>query len=109
MSATFEIKITAIRTSDFNGLTGVVRQVDFTVKGTQEGQTFELPQTVQFDEAFAGAFIALEDLTKANVIGFVEQGFTNMEAVEAHIQFVLDKEIAKASLQSTPLPWSAAE
>jgi hypothetical protein len=109
MSAIFEIKINAIRTSELGGMVDVIRQVDFTVTGAQDGQSFALHQTAQFDDPLAeGGFIPLVSLTEANVVGFIESGFSNLDSVKAHIQFVLDKEIAKASLQSTPLPWSAA-
>jgi hypothetical protein len=110
MSATFEIKINAIRTSELHGLPNVIRQVDFVVKGTQDGQAFELPQVAEFDDPLAdGGFIALESLTEADVIGFIESGFANLEAVKSHIQFVIDREIMKASLQPASLPWATTE
>ena len=46
MSATYEIKINGIRTGAVGNLTDVIRKVEFTVRGTEEGQSFELPQTV---------------------------------------------------------------
>jgi len=108
MSATFEIKINAIRTGAVGNLADVVRKVEFTVKGTEEGQSFELPQAVDLGEPASESFIQLSALTEANVVEFVESAFTNMDGVKAHIQFVLDKEVAKAALESKPLPWATA-
>lgn len=44
MSATFTIKITGLRTQTVNGIENAVKQVDWTMIGTEAGQTFELPQ-----------------------------------------------------------------
>lgn len=107
-TATFEIKITAIRTGAVGNLTDVVRKVDFTVKGTEEGQSFELPQTVDLGDPAPESFIQLSALTEANVVAFVESAFTNMDGVKAHIQYVLDKEVAKHALTAAPLPWAPA-
>lgn len=108
MSATFEIKINAIRTATVGELANVIRKVEFTVKGTEDGQNFELPQAVDLSEPAAETFIQLASLTEANVVSFVEASFANMDAVKAHIQYVLDQEVAKAALQSAPLPWAPA-
>ena len=108
MSATFEIKINAIRTTTVGDLAGVIRKVEFTVKGIEEGQSFELPQTVDLGDPAPESFIQLASLTEADVVAFVEASATNMEGVKAHIQFVLDKEVAKAALTSTPMPWAPA-
>lgn len=107
MSATFQTKINAIRVGTFNGQTGVVKKVEFTVVGTEQGQTFELPQTVDLGDP-EGTIIPLTDVSEANVVSWVEANFANMEGVKAHIQFVLDKEVAKHALESAPLPWAPA-
>lgn len=108
MSATFETKINGIRTGNVGELTNVIRAVEFTVKGTEEGQTFELPQMVELSAPEAASFVPLAQVTEADVIGWVESNFLNMDAVKAHIQYVLSKEIAKASLTVTPMPWAPA-
>lgn len=108
MSATFETKINAIRTGTVGELTNVVKRVEFTVKGTEQGQSFELPQSIEIADPDPVAFIALASVTEANVIQWVNENFTNMGAVQAHIQSVLDKEVAKAALADSPLPWAPA-
>lgn len=108
MTATYEIKINAIRTKAVGELTDVIKRVEFTVKGTDEGQSFELPQTVDLSDPEAEAFKPLEQVTEADVISWVEANFGNMEGVKAHIQYVLDQEVAKNALSVSPMPWAPA-
>lgn len=105
MSATFETKINAIRTATVGELTNVVKRVEFTVKGTEEGQSFELPQSVDLSDPQTEGFISLAEITEANVVAWVEENFEIMPVVKSHIQSVLTKEVAKAALVTTPLPW----
>jgi hypothetical protein len=106
MSATFETKINAIRTTTVGEMTNVIRKVEFTVKGTEEGQSFELPQTVDLADPDSANFVQLASVTEADVVAWVETAFANINGVKAHIQFVLDKEVAKNALTSTPMPWA---
>lgn len=106
MSATFETKINAIRTGTVGELTNVVKRVEFTVKGTEQGQSFELPQSVDLADPQSEAFVPLAQVTEANVIQWVNENFTNMSAVQEHIQYVLTQEVAKAALAEAPLPWA---
>ena len=106
MSAQFQIIINGLQTTTVGELTNVVKRVDFTVQGTEEGQSFELPQSVDLGDPDAGNFTQLADLTEANVTAFVEGAFLNMPGVKSHIQYVLDKEVAKGRLTAAPLPWA---
>jgi len=106
MTATFEIKINAIRTGTVGELENVIKRVEFTVKGTEAGQTFELPQHIDLTDPETDQFIPLAEVTEAEVITWIETAFTNMAAVKAHIQYVIDRDIVKAGLTSAPLPWA---
>lgn len=108
MAATFEIKINAIRTGTVGGLTDVIKRADFTVRGTESGQSFELPQTVEVADPDPANFIQFANVSEADVVRWVEETFPNMEGVKAHIQFVLDKEVAKAAFENKPMPWVPA-
>lgn len=105
-TATFTIKINSIRTATVNGLENTVKQVAWTLVGEEAGQKFELPQTTNLPDPASENFIQLTSLTEANVIAWVEATETNMDGIKAHIQFVLDKEVAKAALADTPMPWA---
>lgn len=108
MSATFEILINGIRTTTVGEMTNVVKQVEWTLKGTEEGQTFELPQKTIIADPSPEAFIALSSITPANVTAWVESNTPQMDDIKAHIQMVLTREVAAAALTTTAMPWAPA-
>jgi hypothetical protein len=105
-TATFTIKINAIRTATVNGLENTVKQVDWTLVGEESDQRFELPQTTSLADPAAEGFVPLANLTEAAVAAWIEATETRMPGIKAHIQFVLDKEVAKSALASTAMPWA---
>ena len=105
-TATFTIKINSIRTATVNGLENTVKQVAWTLVGEEAGQKFELPQTTDLADPASENFIQLTSLTEADVTSWVEATETRMPGIKAHIQMVLDKEVAKAALAETPMPWA---
>lgn len=108
MSATYKIIINSISTIDINGMSDVVKQVSFDVQGSQEGEHFNLPQTVELQNPDSTSFKPFSELTEADVIPWVEVNFSQMDSVKAHIQYVLNQQIAKSSLKVKPLPWQPA-
>jgi hypothetical protein len=103
---TFTIKITGLRTHTVNGVENVVKQIEWTMIGTESGQTFELPQTTEVPDPQADGFIPLSDLTETEVITWIETHEPRIPAIQAHIQYVLDREVEKASLDQSQLPWA---
>lgn len=105
-TATFIIKVNAIRTTSVGDLTDVVKQVEWTMVGTEAGKTFELPQTTTLQDPDGQPFIPLANLTETQIASWIEATDTRLPGIKAHIQLVLDREIAKDQLQSKPLPWA---
>ena len=105
-TATFTIKVNGIRTATVNGLENTVKQVDWTLVGEEAGQKFELPQTSTLADPASEGFVPLANLTEAAVIAWIEATETHLSGVKSHIQTVLDKEVAKAALASTSMPWA---
>lgn len=105
-TATFTIKINGLRTATVNGLENTVKQVDWTLVGTESGQTFELPQTTNLGDPAAEGFVPLANLTETAVAAWVEATDTRLPGIKAHIQFVLDKEVAKSVLTNAAMPWA---
>lgn len=105
-TATFTIKITGLRTQTVNGIENAVKQVEWTMRGEESGQTFELPQTTQVPDPQSDGFIPLQQLTEAQVVAWVETHDERLPSIKAHIQSVLDREVATASLTSAPMPWA---
>ena len=105
-TATFTIKINGLRTATVNGLENTVKQVEWTLIGEEAGQKFELPQTTNLGDPAAEGFVPLANLTETAVAAWVEATDTRLPGIKAHIQYVLDKEVAKASLTSATMPWA---
>jgi hypothetical protein len=107
-TATFEIIVTGIRTATVGELTNVVKHAEWTLKGTDSGQTFELPQKTVMGAVDPQNFTPLASLTSAAVVAWIEAADERILGIKAHIQFVLDKAIAESGTTSEPLPWVAA-
>jgi len=105
---TFTIIINGIKTATVNGIADAVKQIDWTLKGELEGQSFELPQTTTVPDPVEAGFIPLTDLTSENVTAWIETHEDRMLSIKAHIEYVLNKQAAAASLVSAPLPWATA-
>ena len=105
-TATFTIKVNGIRTATVNGLENTVKQVDWTLTGEESGQMFALPQTTSLADPASEGFVPLANLTEAAVIAWIEATETRMPGIKAHIQMVLDKEVAKSALAWTDMPWA---
>lgn len=103
---TFQIKITGLRTQTVNGIENAVKQVEWTMVGTEGTQTFELPQTTVVPDPQSDGFVPLENLTESQVVAWVETHEPRIAAIQAHIQTVLDKEVAKSQLQPATMPWA---
>lgn len=103
---TFTIKITGIRTTTVGDKSDVVKQVEWTMVGTEAGQTFELPQVTELPDPEDQSFIPLPQLTEAEVVAWIEANDTRIDSIKAHIQFVLDREVSKAALNTAAMPWA---
>jgi hypothetical protein len=109
MTATFEITVIGIRTVTVGELTNVVKHVEWTLKGAENGQSFELPQKTMMGEPDAQDFIPLASLTPETVTAWIEAADAErMPGIKAHIQYVIDKMVAEASMVPTPMPWAPA-
>lgn len=108
-TADFTITVTGIRTTTVGELESVVKHVEWILKGTESGQSFELPQKTMMGEPDAEDFIPLTSLTPEVVVAWIEAADADrMPNIKAHIQFVLDKMVQESALDSAPLPWAPA-
>lgn len=108
-TAEFTMKITGLRTQTVGDLSNVVKQVGWTMIGTEAGQTFELQQTTTVPDPDATDFVPLENLTEAQVAEWITTHDTRLPGIKAHIQLVLDREVAQAGLVSATMPWAAPQ
>lgn len=105
MPATFTTTINAIRTTSESGLERVAKRVEFTITGTQDGQTVSLPFAVTLSSPDPENFTPYKDLSEAQVLAWVEAEFTNMQPMKDHIQAILNHEILMHGMDARPLPW----
>ena len=104
-TASFAMKVYALHTTTVDGMDGVIKRVDWTMIGSEEGQTFELPQTTDLNNPQPDLFIPLHQVEKENVVQWLEANDTRIPSIKLHIQMVLDKEVARAALTPARLPW----
>ena len=107
-TATFAIKVTGLRTATINGIADAVKQVEWTMQGTEAGQTFELPQSTTVPDPQQEGFVPLQNLTESQVVSWIEAHETRLPGIRAHIQLVLDREVSKAALATAQMPWAPA-
>jgi len=106
MTVEYEVKVTAIATSTINGLTGVIKRVDFVVRGTKENHVYEIPESVSLANPAPESFKTLSSVVEADVIDWINANYTNLEGTKTHVEYMLDKQIAQGELNPTPLPWA---
>lgn len=108
LRATFSFIVRDIRTRTIGGLPQAIKEVDWTLVGEDTGQTFELPGTTTLADPEPEDFTPLASVTPVQVVEWIEANEPDgrLLSIKQHIQMVLDREIAKASLVSTPLPWA---
>jgi hypothetical protein len=108
-TADFAIRITGLRTQTVAGVPGVVKQVAWTITGTEAGQVFSLSQTTTVPDPDAADFVPLAQLTEPQVVAWIETHETRLPGIKYHIQLVLDRQVEQAVLEPTPMPWAPAE
>ena len=105
-TATYNIQVTGIKTKTIGDLEDVVCSVTWILKGTQNEQSFELPQETMLDTPTADSFQALGSLTEEVIASWIEVTETRMPSIKSHIQYVLDDMVSKATFTISPLPWA---
>ena len=96
-TARFEIIVSGIRTVNTDNLTDVVKQVDWVMKGSENGQTYELPQKTLLSPPDETNFISLESITTTTVfIEWIQITDTRLAGIKSRIQSALSKLIEEA-------------
>ena len=62
--------------------------------------------TTTLSDPNSEVFIPLTELTEVAVTAWIQAIDDRIDSIKAHIQYVLDKEVATAALTSTPMPWA---
>jgi siderophore synthetase component len=106
-TAAFSITISGIRTVNVGELSNVVKHAEWLLEGVEAGQSFRLPQRTMMGEPDAQDFIPLASLTPEAITAWIEAAEAErMAGIKSYIQNELNKMIADAAMQSSPLPWA---
>jgi hypothetical protein len=89
--------------------TGYVVTVNFNVSGTDGTYTAEIGGSIQFQpEQGEAGFVPYNELTQAEVIGWINTATNNQENYYANVQGQINSMITPpVSPTSQPLPWGA--
>ena len=108
MSIVYSISINGVRVSAEGGLSDVVKEVEYTLTGTDSGCSFALPNRVKMEAANPDSFIPFASLTEAQIVSWIEAQPDLLDSSKAHIAYVVAKEVERAALEQKPLPWVPA-
>lgn len=109
MSIDYEIKITDARVTTQGELSDVVKELAWVITGTEQGQSFSLPNVTRLGDADPENFTAYASATEADMVQWLEASETNMEAIKAHVAFVVERMVQQAALVQKPLPWAVED
>jgi len=101
----YSIKIDGVKTKTVGSLANVVKQVNYTVTGTDGDATFSLPNKVTLDDPDPQGFVNFGNLTEAQVVAWVEAR-PELIPVKAHIELVVNKMVEESALTSSDMPWA---
>jgi len=105
MTITYIIKPEKLYTHTLDGLTNVIKQVDWTITGSADSVSFSLPNTTTLADPTQQTFVPLSEITEQNVVEWIEAQELNLPAIKAHIELVVNRELEKKALNETQMPW----
>lgn len=104
MAITYNYKIDRILTApSLDGLVDVVTEVDYLYKGVEDGITVQVRGTVILETPESEGFISYNNLTEANVIGFIESK-VDLVKNQNIIEGLIDLKRTPKNVNK-PLPW----
>lgn len=106
MAISYSVKINGVRVVNNGSLSDVVKDVDYTLTGTDGEASFSLPNTVSLGSPESSEFIEFGSLTEAQVVEWVESN--DLSSQKMHIAYVVAKELERLAAKPKPLPWAPA-
>lgn len=104
-TANFNVRIDGAKSKTIDGLDNVIKQVTWAMIGEEQGQSFELTQTTILPDPNQDDFIDIQSIDEDTLKAWIISSTENLDAIKAHIQYVLDKEIEKNSCAEAQLSW----
>jgi hypothetical protein len=106
MTITYTIKPNKIYTHTLDGLTNVIKQVDWTITGQDGDVSFALPNTTTLADPDQQTFVPLSEITEQKVVEWIEAQDLRIPSIKQHIELVVNRELAKKALTDTQMPWA---
>jgi hypothetical protein len=106
MAITYTIKPNKIYTHTLDGLTNVIKRVEWTITGKDGTVEFALPNTTTLADPEQQTFVPLEQITEQMVIEWIEAQELRLPSIKDHIALVVERELEKQSLTDTQMPWA---
>ncbi len=106
MTISYTITINAARTTTQGSLVDVVKELEWTIAGTDSGQSFSLPNVTVLPDADPEHFTPYASATEAQMVEWVTANEPRLDAIKDHISIVVEKMVVAASLEAKPLPWA---
>jgi hypothetical protein len=105
MPIQYVFEVTGARVVEESGMADVIKQLDYTLTGTDMGCSFSLPASAAFGPPDEDAFVEFDDLTPEQLTAWIES-VPETEAVKQHVAYVVAKAVEKSTLAEKPLPWA---
>lgn len=106
MSTIYNIRVTGLRVRDEGDLANVVRVVEFTITGVDGEVRYEIASSQEFrGEVSSESFTPMEDLTEAEVVGWLEADPNTLAGIKGNIEYFISQKKAEMSLVHKPAPW----
>ncbi len=109
MATVFTTTITGCRVTTQGDLTDVVKDVNCDITGTDDVYTkvtFTLPIIVTFGPADPATFTPFASITEEEMLAWVNAQTEQLQPVQAHIDYVVQRDVQVAQLEPLPLPWA---
>lgn len=105
-TATYTISVTGIKTKTVGDLTDVVCSVNWTLRGVENGQSFEVYEVTLLDDPNPDSFQSLNSLNEDIVVAWIESTETRLPSIKYHVQNEIAAILAKPTLDEPGLPWA---
>ncbi len=106
MAIIYTIKPNKIYTHTLDGLTNVIKTVEWTITGQDGNVSFLLPNTTTLADPEQQTFVPLEQITEQMVIDWIEAQEVRLPSIKQHIELVVNREVEKKALTDTQMPWA---
>lgn len=107
MPITYTTRVTGLRVRDEGDLTKVVRVVDFIVTGEDGDIRYGINSSVEMrGEIDPENFSPMEDLTEAQVVGWLEADPNTLAGIKGNIEYFIGQKKAEMELAPAPVPWA---